>query len=94
MQMETQRELADLADDEKKHPAIEHALNVRKALAVSNYARFFKLYQDAPNSGKMLMEVFIDKHRILCLQRLAFASQTSSIELTRLHRLLAFDDEQ
>jgi hypothetical protein len=47
---------------------------VRKALAQGNYGRFFKLYKNSPNMGMHLMDVFIEKQRIMCLQRLAFAS--------------------
>ena len=74
MEMETLRTMQKLSDDEKKEAPIEHALQVRRALAQGNYGRFFKLYQTAPNMGAFLMETFISKHRILCLQRLAFAN--------------------
>merc|ERR1712110_523035 len=42
--------------------------------------------------GVHLMDIFIDKHRIMCLQRMALASQTSSLEIARLANILAFDD--
>jgi len=41
--------------------------------------------------GVHLMSVFIDKHRILCLQKLAFANQASNLELSRLANLLSFE---
>lgn len=74
MDMEVLRTLRQLTDDEKKEDCIIHALNVRKALASGNYGRFFKLYKDAPNMGFYLIGIFIDKHRIICLQKLAFAN--------------------
>ena len=37
------------------------------ALASGNYGRFFKLYLQAPNMGVHLMDIFIEKHRIICL---------------------------
>lgn len=93
MEMETLRVMKQLTDAEKNQEPIQHALHVRLALAQGNYARFFKLYQSAPNMGFYLMEVFIEKHRIMCLQKLAFAFLNSNIELTRLQSLLAFDGE-
>jgi hypothetical protein len=74
MEMETLRLMQKLTEEEKKEAPIEHALQVRRALAQGNYGRFFKLYHTAPNMGAFLMETFISKHRILCLQRLAFAN--------------------
>ena len=40
---------------------------MRKALAQGNYGRFFKLYRVAPNKGMSLIDVFVDKIRIVCL---------------------------
>ena len=37
--------LSDLAEDTKGLPAIEHALQVRKACALNNYVKFFKLHK-------------------------------------------------
>lgn len=91
MEMETLRMMKKLTAEEKKDPCVTHALDVRKALAQGNYGRFFKLYQEAPNMGVHLINVFIDKHRTLCLQKMAFATQASNIELTRLASLLAFE---
>ena len=84
MEMEVLRTLRKLTDEEKKEEGIIHALKVRKALATGNYGRFFKLYKDAPNMGAFLMGIFIDKHRIMCLQKLTFANQNSNLEITRL----------
>lgn len=92
MEMETLRMMRELTEDEKKNDGVAHALQVRRALAQGNYGRFFKLYQTAPNMGVHLMDIFIDKHRIMCLQRMALASQTSSLEIARLANILAFDD--
>jgi hypothetical protein len=75
------RVMSQLTSEEKQEPCIAHALEVRKALASGNYGRFFKLYLSAPNMGTYLMEIFIDKHRILCLQKLSFANQNSNLEI-------------
>lgn len=67
METETLKMLKALTFEEKMCEPIQHALNVRKALASGNFGRFFKLYRNAPNMGGYLMDVFIDKHRILSL---------------------------
>ena len=67
MEMETLRVMKQLTESEKKQDCIKHALQVREAIAHGNYGRFFKLYRTAPNMGFYLMDVFIEKHRIMCL---------------------------
>lgn len=94
MEMETLRVMKQLTESEKTEEAIKHALEVRKALATGNYGRFFKLFRNAPNMGFYLMDVFVEKHRILCLQKLAFATINSNIKTSRLASLLAFEDEK
>jgi hypothetical protein len=56
--------LADLTTAEKKEPAIKHALDVRSALALGNYHRFFQLYLDTPHMGGYLMDMFVDRERL------------------------------
>jgi hypothetical protein len=84
MDMETLRIMRKLTVDEKNSPYVKHALEVRKSLASGNYGRFFKQYNDAPNMGRYLMEVFIQKHRILCLTRLTFANQVCNLDLHKI----------
>jgi hypothetical protein len=64
---------------------------VRKSLASGNYARFFKLYRTAPNMGGYLMDVFIEKYRVLALQKIALAYMAVNMELNYLCNILAFD---
>lgn len=59
--------LADLTTAEKKEKAIKHALDVRSALALGNYHRFFQLYLDTPNMGGYLMDMFVDRERLAAL---------------------------
>ena len=67
--------LPKITPEDKQEECVQHALKVRKALSDGNYGRFFKnifkLYQSAPNMGGFLMDIFIEEHRILCLQKLA-----------------------
>jgi len=67
LETETLRMLKTLTADEKKMEPVAHALKTRNALVQSNYARFFKLYKEAPGKGTALIDVFIDKIRIQCL---------------------------
>lgn len=59
--------MTDLTAAEKKERAIRHALDVRSALALGNYHRFFQLYHDTPNMGAYLMDMFIVRERLAAL---------------------------
>lgn len=59
--------LADLTTAEKAEPTIKHALDVRSALALGNYHRFFQLYQDPPILGGYLMDKFVGRERLAAL---------------------------
>ncbi|KAL2866866.1 SAC3/GANP domain protein [Aspergillus lucknowensis] len=59
--------LADLTPADKQNHAVKHALDVRSALALGNYHRFFQLYLDTPNMGAYLMDMFVDRERLSAL---------------------------
>ena len=59
--------IADLTTAEKTERPIKHALDVRSALALGNYHRFFQLYMDTPNMGAYLMDMFIVRERLAAL---------------------------
>ncbi|KAG9259049.1 SAC3/GANP/Nin1/mts3/eIF-3 p25 family-domain-containing protein [Emericellopsis atlantica] len=59
--------IADLTTAEKTERPIKHALDVRSALALGNYHRFFQLYMDTPNMGAYLMDMFIVRERLHAL---------------------------
>ncbi|KAL2018228.1 hypothetical protein VTK56DRAFT_1135 [Thermocarpiscus australiensis] len=59
--------LADLTPAEKKDKAIKHALDVRSALALGNYHRFFQLYNETPNMGAYLMDMFVGRERLAAI---------------------------
>ena len=84
--------LKTLTVEEKKTEPMQHALKMRESLAQGNYARFFKLYRNAPNMGSSLIDVFIDKLRLIALQKLAVGYLATNIDLGFLANLLAFDD--
>jgi len=59
--------LADLTFADKQHAAIKHALEVRSAVASGNFHKLFRLYEDPPNMGGYLMDMFIDRERLVAL---------------------------
>lgn len=62
--------LADLTIAEKESEAIIHALNVRSAIALGNYHKFFRLYLDTPNMGAYLMDMFAARERLAALSKI------------------------
>lgn len=65
--------LAELTPSDKAHDAVKHALEVRSALALGNYHKFFKLYLAAPNMGAYLMDMFIQRERFNALANISRA---------------------
>ncbi|KFA76023.1 hypothetical protein S40288_00406 [Stachybotrys chartarum IBT 40288] len=65
--------LADLTVAEKEERPIKHALDVRSALALGNYHKFFQLYMDTPNMGAYLMDMFVVRERLAALCNLCKA---------------------
>lgn len=59
--------IADLTPADKEAPAISHALQVRSALALGNYHKFFQLYLTTPNMGAYLMDMFVVRERLAAL---------------------------
>lgn len=65
--------IADLTTAEKEERPIKHALDVRSALALGNYHKFFQLYLDVPNMGAYLMDMFIKRERLAALANMCKA---------------------
>lgn len=59
--------MADLTTAEKEEKPIKHALQVRSALALGNYHKFFQLYLDTPNMGAYLMDMFVARERLAAM---------------------------
>jgi len=51
------RELRDIPPRLRTHPFLEHAVRVCRALASSNFHRFFALYATVPRMGAYLMDI-------------------------------------
>lgn len=82
--------LKQLTNEEKQEPPLEHALKIRHALSQGNYGRLFKLYLLSPNMGGSLIDVFIDKIRVLSLRNLSMGYVATGIGLTYVTRTHAF----
>jgi len=84
--------LADLTTVEKQAPAIKHALDVRSALALGNYHRFFRLYLDTPNMGAYLMDMFVGRERLSALANICRAYKPD-VKLRFITEELAFESD-
>ncbi|KAH8729081.1 SAC3/GANP/Nin1/mts3/eIF-3 p25 family-domain-containing protein [Phaeosphaeriaceae sp. PMI808] len=83
--------LAELTLADKSHPWIKHALDVRSALALGNYHKFFKLYLVAENMGSYLMDMFIERERLNALANISRGY--ANVTLRFLTDELGFDND-
>nr|POE87998.1 thp3 like c2a9.11c [Quercus suber] len=84
--------LADLTPADKQKPGVQHALQVRSALASGNYHKFFRLYDDAPKMGGYLLDLIIDRERLAALAVIC-KSYKPEISLSFLANEIAFRSE-
>lgn len=84
--------LAELTPTDKEDKAVKHALQVRSALALGNYHRFFQLYLDAPNMGSYLMDMFLERERLHALANISRAYLT--VSLSFLSNELGFETQE
>ncbi|TFK74909.1 hypothetical protein BDN72DRAFT_832624 [Pluteus cervinus] len=82
--------VGQLTPNQKKDPAVSHALAVSRAIAMGNYHLLFDLYLDAPNMSAYIMDHFIDRERARALLIITKAYKT--IPLAYLNNKLGFDD--
>jgi len=72
--------ISELTPEQRIHPFIKHALDVRTAVANGNYHKFFELYMDPPdNMAIYLMDHFVERERIKALKVMTKAYLTLSI---------------
>ncbi|GAB7355902.1 hypothetical protein MBLNU459_g6549t1 [Dothideomycetes sp. NU459] len=72
---------------------VRHALDVRSALAMGNYHKFFRLFNVAPNMGAYLMDMFIDRERLSALANICKAYKPD-VKVEFLTQELCFEDDQ
>jgi hypothetical protein len=75
--------VGQLTPKQKSNPAVKHALDVQRAMAMGNYHKFFDLYLSAPNMGAYIMDHFIARERVRTLLVLTKACVSSSSFLTQ-----------
>ncbi|KAF2395747.1 hypothetical protein EJ06DRAFT_262292 [Trichodelitschia bisporula] len=85
--------LAEITAEERKEPAVLHALATRSALALGNYYAFFQLYLNVPNMGAYLMDMFVGRERLAALANICKAYKTS-VPLNFIVNQLGFDSSQ
>ncbi|KAJ5734307.1 hypothetical protein N7493_003093 [Penicillium malachiteum] len=85
--------LADVTAEDKKDPAVKHALALRSALALGNYHRFFSLYLDSPNMGAYLMDMFVDRERLSALAAICKAYKPD-VEIRFITEELGFESDE
>ncbi|KAI1394028.1 SAC3/GANP/Nin1/mts3/eIF-3 p25 family-domain-containing protein [Hypoxylon trugodes] len=84
--------IADLTTAEKEERPIKHALDVRSALALGNYHKFFQLYLDVPNMGAYLMDMFVKRERLAALANMCKAFKPA-LKLRYITEELAFESD-
>jgi len=83
--------MLSMTSKERNHPAIRHALNVREAIASSDYFTFFRLHKSSPNLGVFLTNLLVPTMRMRGLRRIAKAYRPS-VELSVCLQYLGFGD--
>ncbi|EMD38887.1 hypothetical protein CERSUDRAFT_112615 [Gelatoporia subvermispora B] len=81
--------VGQLTNEQKEDPAVRHALDVQRALALGNYHALFELYLNAPNMGAYIMDHFIDRERVRALIVMTKAYRILSLSFVQ--NELAFD---
>ena len=71
--------LSNLTPAERQDEAVQHALQVRLALASSNYRRFFQLFNNAPKMGAYMMDHFLARERVTALVTISKAYVTRAL---------------
>jgi hypothetical protein len=59
--------VSQLTPKQKADPAVQHALNVQRAMSMGNYHALFELYDNAPHMGAYIMDHFIERERVKAL---------------------------
>ncbi|OQR94485.1 leukocyte receptor cluster member 8 [Achlya hypogyna] len=69
--------LSKVAPADREDPAVAHALDVREAVALNNFALFFHLYAAAPKMSGYIMDAYVDHVRLQALRIMCKAYQPS-----------------
>lgn len=86
---ELQQTLSRLPCDSYQHPAVDHALKVRRAWSLCNYHKFFLLYKNAPAMSAKVMDWFVDRERKQAI-KMIMKSYRPYVSIEYLSEQLAF----
>ncbi|RKP36502.1 SAC3/GANP/Nin1/mts3/eIF-3 p25, partial [Dimargaris cristalligena] len=84
--------ITNLTPEQKANPGVRHALDVRTAVTTLNYHRLFRLFTQAPNMNKLVMNHFITRQRVLALIIIA-QSYRSSVSVEFIAQELALGSQ-
>ncbi|ERF69577.1 hypothetical protein EPUS_01907 [Endocarpon pusillum Z07020] len=80
-------------DLDKADRAVKHALDVRSALALGNYHRFFQLFLETPNMGAYLMDMFVARERLAALASICKAYKPD-VKIRYITEELGFESDE
>ena len=84
--------MSDLNDKQRENSAVAHALKVHSAVAIGNYSHLFRLYNEAPNMGAYLIDLFVPRERYSALLTILKAYRPT-ISISFITKTLAFSSE-
>jgi SAC3/GANP family len=90
-----QTHTAELSTEQRRMKATAFALELRAALALHNYRRFFRLYRDCPHLGSNIASKLVPDVRFRALQIICTSYRPTNLAVSVVTRLLDFqtDDE-
>ena len=83
------RTISSLTPEQKQHPNIKHALEIRACTARADYQTFFRLYYAAPDMSAYLLDKFVDRERVRAMLILCRAFRPT-LSIDYLARTLGF----
>jgi hypothetical protein len=87
------RNMASVSSQSSGHPAVSHALKLKKAWLLGNYHLFFKLYPSAPHMGTFLLDKFVTRERVSAFKTMMKAYRPS-LSISFITRELGFSSEE
>jgi len=82
--------LGKLNNDARNHPLISYALNIRRAVALVNYAKFFKLLSGTSHRASLLVLKLVPPMRLKALSVLCRAYRPQKVDILFLVSTLGF----
>ncbi|KAJ1958817.1 hypothetical protein IWQ62_004843 [Dispira parvispora] len=82
-----------LTPEEKQSRPVQHALQVRTAVATFNYHQLFILFADAPNMNGSIMAHFLERYRVMAMMAICKAYRPT-VPVSFVRTELAFPNEQ